>query len=126
MIDIVGKRLWAFIFVAILVVVSIVSLVTFGLRTGLDFSSGSELILKFEQTVKAADIDAEVNNLGYSGTVEVDAHGNMVVRTVQLTPEDKIKLEADLTAKFGTMTELGLKAATLSSVNRPLKQPSGL
>lgn len=109
MIDIVGKRMWFFAFAAVLLVVCAVSLGAFGLKTGIDFASGSLLTVKFDQTVKPTDVQRELPGFGYTGTVELDAQGNIVVRTVELTPEQKATLKADLTAKFGNLTELGFE-----------------
>jgi len=111
MIDIISRRLWFFSFAALLIVVSIISLAVFGLKTGIDFSSGSVLTLKFEQNVSATDIKNALPDLGYSsGTVEVDAHGNMLVRTVEIDASAKQTLEDALTAKFGPNTELGFES----------------
>lgn len=105
MINIVGNRLWFFIVTGILLVICIASLVVFGLKTGIDFASGSLLTVKFEQTVSATDVANALPGFGYHGTVEVD-QGNIVIRTVELTTEQKNALESDLTAKFGNLTEL--------------------
>jgi preprotein translocase subunit SecF len=110
MIDIVGRRLWFLLFAGLLLVVCLVSLAVFGLKTGIDFSSGSVLTLKFEQDVKAADVKNALPELGYSGNVEVDAHGNILIRTVEITADGKQKLEDSLTAKFGKVTELGFES----------------
>ena len=78
MINIVGNRLWFFIITGILFVVAIASLSIFGLKTGIDFASGSLLTVKFEQTVKPADVEKELPGFGFNGTVELDAQGNMI------------------------------------------------
>ena len=109
MINIVGKRMWFFAVSAILLVVCVVSLAVFGLKTGIDFASGSLLTVKFDQAVKPADVQSELPGFGYTGTVELDAQGNIVIRTVELTPEQKAALKSALTAKFGNLTELGFE-----------------
>jgi preprotein translocase subunit SecF len=106
MINIVENRLWFFIISALLVVVGIISLSVFGLKTGIDFSSGSLLTVKFDQAVSAETVTSELPGLGYTGSVETDAHGNIVIRTVELTTPQKAKLEQDLITKFGNLTEL--------------------
>lgn len=109
MINIVGKRMWFFAVAAVLLVVGAVSLGVFGLKTGIDFASGSLLTLKFDQVVKPADVQQELPGFGFNGTVEVDAQGNIVIRTVELTAEQKTTLKNDLVAKFGNLTELGFE-----------------
>ncbi|HEX9896529.1 MAG TPA: protein translocase subunit SecF [Dehalococcoidales bacterium] len=109
MINIVSNRLWFFIISSILLVVGIVSLSIFGLKTGIDFASGSLLTVKFEQTVIPVDVEKELPGFGFVGTVETDAQGNIVIRTVELTAQEKTTLKDDLTAKFGALTELGFE-----------------
>jgi preprotein translocase subunit SecF len=110
MIDFVGKRLWFFLFTGILLVVCVVSLLLFGLKTGIDFASGSILTVKFEQTVKATDVQKSLPDIGFSGTVELDAHGNILIRTTEITSAEKATLKDGLTTKFGTLTELGFES----------------
>jgi len=109
MINIVNNRPWFFLIAAILLVISVISLGVFGLKTGIDFASGSLLTLKFEQLVNPADIEKELSGFGFKGTVETDAQGNIVIRTVELTAQEKATLKDDLAAKFGALTELGFE-----------------
>jgi preprotein translocase subunit SecF len=106
MINIVGNRLWFFIVSGLLIVVGIISLAAFGLKTGIDFSAGSLLTVKFDQPVTAADVEKELPGFGFNGTVETDAQGDIIIRTVELSTQQKSTLEQDLTAKFGNFTEL--------------------
>jgi preprotein translocase subunit SecF len=110
MAGIVGKRLWFFLLAALIIIVCVVSLGVFGLKSGLDFSSGSVLTLSFEKTVAAKDVADVVKNLGYSGHVETDQQGNIVIRTTELTLEQKNKLKEDLTTQFGTLKEKGFES----------------
>jgi preprotein translocase subunit SecF len=109
MINIVGNRLWFFLVAGLLLVVCVVCLIVFGLKTGIDFASGSLLTVKFEQQVKPADVEKALSGIGFSGTVEVDAYGNIIVRTVQLTPQEKAKLKDGLTTRFGALAEKGFE-----------------
>ncbi|MBN1644101.1 MAG: protein translocase subunit SecF [Dehalococcoidales bacterium] len=110
MAGIVGKRLWFFLLSALILVVCVVSLAVFGLKTGLDFSSGAVLTLAFDTAVTPQQVDSELQNLGYIGHVELDQHGNIVVRTTNLTINEKRELEDDLTSAFGTLTERGFES----------------
>jgi preprotein translocase subunit SecF len=110
MINIVGNRLWFFLIAGILLVVGIISLSVFGLKTGIDFASGSLLTVKFDQTVNPADVEKELPGFGFNGSVENDAQGNIVIRTVELTTQEKATLKEDLITKFGTLTELGFES----------------
>jgi preprotein translocase subunit SecF len=110
MAGIVGKRLWFFLLSAVILVVCIISLGVFGLKTGLDFSSGSTLTVTFENTVAVKDIETALADLGYTGHVEIDQKGNIVIRTIELTLEQKNKLKEDLIVKFGALTEKGFES----------------
>jgi preprotein translocase subunit SecF len=110
MAGIVGKRLWFFLLSALIIIVCVVSLAVFGLKTGLDFSSGSVLTVTFEKAVAPEVVDQVLSELGYTGHIETDQQGNIVIRTTELTLEQKSKLKDDLTAKFGTLTERGFES----------------
>jgi len=107
MINIVGNRLWFFIVAGVLLVVGIVSLAVFGLKTGNDFAGGAQLTVKFEQVVDPDDVEEALPDFGFAGTVEPDVEDAIIIQTVKLTPQEKATLKDDLTARFGTLTELG-------------------
>jgi preprotein translocase subunit SecF len=94
----------------VLLVVSLVSLVLFRLNPGIDFAAGSSLTIKFEKTVTLADVKQALSSVGYSSTVEFDAHGNVVIRTVDLTDAEKTTIESELTTQFGTLSELSFES----------------
>ncbi|MDP2918834.1 MAG: protein translocase subunit SecF [Dehalococcoidia bacterium] len=107
MIDIVSRRLWFFLLSALLIIICAVSLGVFGLKTGIDFASGSELTVQFNQPVslKSTDIEKELAKLGYTANVEVDSEANYHIRTIQLNPQEKAKVKETLVTKFGELTE---------------------
>jgi preprotein translocase subunit SecF len=106
MINIVGKRYWFFLISGIAMLLSIVFLVVFGLKPGLEFSSGSLLTVNFEQPVDAGALKTKLADLGYGNSVvQTTVGGDFLIRTVPLTDEAKNQLETDLTASFGTLTE---------------------
>lgn len=106
MIDIIGKRYWFFLISGIAILLSIIFLVVFGLKPGLEFSSGSMLTVSFEQEVDPGALKGELANLGYGNSiVQTTGGGDFLIRTVALTDEAKEQLEAGLTDKFGTFTE---------------------
>ncbi len=105
MFDIVGKRLWFLLISGILILISVVALGTLGLRPGVDFASGSLTTLSFEQEVSPGELEEELTSLGYTGDVERNPQGDLLIRTVQLTAGKKAELKENLTARFGTNTE---------------------
>ena len=108
MYNIIGRRFQFFALSALLVLVAVVSLGVFGLKPGIEFSAGSLLTLRFEQSVTVADLRAELSNLGYpSAIVQSTNTGDFQIRTSPLTEASKGDLEDGLTARFGTLSESG-------------------
>jgi len=106
MIDIISKRYWFFLISGIAILFSIIFLGVFGLKPGLEFSSGSSMTIGFSQKVDHAALREELANLGYGNSiVQTTGEGDFLIRTVALTDEAKKQLEAGLTDKFGTLTE---------------------
>jgi preprotein translocase subunit SecF len=102
--DIIGKRLWYFIIAAILVVVCIVSLATTGLKTGVEFSSGSILTIGFNNAVNQDDLRTEIGNLGYTGAlIQRTGTGDYIIRTSELNENTKNQLVSGLTTRFGNL-----------------------
>ena len=106
MTDIVGKRFWFFVAAGAVILFCIISLGRFGLKPGIELSSGSLLTVNFEQTVNEADLKQELANLGYSGAiVQQTGEGSFLIRTSELTSQAKTELESGLTSRFGSVTE---------------------
>jgi preprotein translocase subunit SecF len=105
MFDIVGKRPWFYVISGLLILISIVALVIFGLEPGIDFASGSITTLAFEQEVSMDELEQELTTLGYTAELEQNPHGDFLIRTIRLTSSEKAQLKASLTAAFGTLTE---------------------
>ena len=73
MLDIVGKRSWFFVIAAVVILIGVISMVTIGLKPGIEFSSGSMMTLRFEQQqVIERELRSELAGLGY---------GNAIVQT---------------------------------------------
>jgi preprotein translocase subunit SecF len=110
MIDIVGKRPWLFLVSGIAILLSIIFLAVFGLKPGLEFSSGSSMTLSFTQTVDPGAFKKELANLGYGNSiVQTTGGGDFLIRTVALTDDTRKQLEDNLSAKFGPVTEKSLQ-----------------
>ncbi len=106
MTNIVGKRFWFFLAAGVVILFCIISLGRFGLKPGIELSSGSLLTVNFEQTVNEADLKQELANLGYSGAiVQETGEGSFLIRTSELTSQAKTELEASLANRFGLVTE---------------------
>jgi preprotein translocase subunit SecF len=106
MIDIMGKRNWFFLISGLLVLISIISLATVGLKPGIEFSSGSMLTVRFAAPVDYSDFKQEVASLGYgSAIIQHTGAGDYLIRTKELSTEEKDQLKAGLAAKFGELSE---------------------
>jgi preprotein translocase subunit SecF len=105
--DIIGKRFRFFLISGVVILIGIISLASFGLKSGIEFSSGSLLTLDFEQEVTVAEVKQELGNLGYDNTiVQITGEGDTIIRTPELTTADKAQLEEDLAASLGAVEEL--------------------
>lgn len=110
MFDIVGKRFWFLSISGIVILIGIIFLGVFGLKPGIDFSSGSIMTLSFEQSVDKDELAQELANLGYgSASIEHSPAGDFLIRTVELTMDEKAQLKEGLAEKFGALTEKGFE-----------------
>ena len=106
MFDIVGKRFWFFLISGMVILVAIISLVTFGLKFGIEFSSGAIVTVSFEQEVDQDDLKQELAGLGHANAlIQHTSGGDFLIRTHELTSEDKTNLEDALADKFGHLSE---------------------
>ncbi len=106
MIDIVGKRFRFFLISGIIILIGIIALANFGLKPGIEFSSGSMMTVHFEKEIDENDLKQELIGLGYpNAIIQQTGEGNFLIRTGELTSEDKAELTNTLTAKFGPASE---------------------
>jgi len=102
MFDIIGKRFWFFLGSGIVILIGIVSLATFGLRAGIELSSGSMMTVGFEQEVVQGELKQELASLGYANVIiQHTGEGDFLLRLPGLKGEARAELEAGLAAKFG-------------------------
>ncbi len=107
MFDIIGKRFRFFLISGIVLLIGIISLASFGLKAGIEFSSGSLLTLNFEQEVTVAEVKLELDNLGHDNAiVQITGEGDIIIRTSELTAAEKGQLEEGLEASLGPAEEL--------------------
>lgn len=104
MFDIVGKRFGFFLISGVLILISVVSLAIFGLKAGVEFTSGSLMTIDFEQQVDQGELKNELANLGYANAlIQTSGEGNLLIRLPELDDEAKTELIEGLTAKFGNI-----------------------
>ncbi|MBN1176910.1 MAG: protein translocase subunit SecF [Dehalococcoidales bacterium] len=113
MVDIIGKRFWFFAISGIVILVGIISLLSVGLPSGIEFSAGSMLTVKFEKSIEYDRFKEELINLGYTDAIIQSAgEGQFLIRTHELSDTEKLELESSLSDRFGQVSE-----ASFSSVS---------
>jgi preprotein translocase subunit SecF len=109
MFDIIGKRFWFFSISGAIILIGIISLATFGLPRGIEFSSGSMLTMSFERSITHDAFQQTVNDMGYTdaiiqSTIKED-ESLFLIRTHTLTDEEKEQIESTLSTQFGQLSE---------------------
>jgi len=103
MIDIVSKRNWFFLISIILLVPGIISMLVFGFRLGIDFSSGTVMTLRFSTTVDQSGLRQQMTDLGYGeATIQKTSEGDYLVRIREINTEQKEALIAGLKKALNT------------------------
>ncbi len=106
MFDIIGRRFRFFLISGIVIFIGIISLLTVGLKPGIEFSSGSLLTVDFEQEVSQGELKQELANFGYANVIiQRTGAGDFILRTHELSGDEKAQLEEALEARFGNLTE---------------------
>jgi len=106
MFDIIGRRFQFFLISGIVIIIGIISLLTIGLKPGIEFSSGSLLTVDFEQEVAQSQLKEAMVDLGYSNVlIQRTGAGDFIIRTHELSGDEKAQLESALEARFGRLTE---------------------
>jgi len=104
MFDIVGKRFRFFLISGVVILIGIISLATFGLNAGIEFSSGSMMTVSLAPEVKQAELKQELANLGFTNAIIQElgtGEGDFLIRTRELIGKEKTQIEDALTARFG-------------------------
>jgi preprotein translocase subunit SecF len=116
MIDFVGKKHWFFLISAILIISGIIFLAVFGLKWGVDFSTGTAITLRFEKQVELSQLRQELADLGYSGTKpqpNKDVVGEFFIRLPAISFDQYTQLKAGLEAGLATnITDSSLYTVT--------------
>jgi preprotein translocase subunit SecF len=105
--DITGRRFWFFLISGIVIFIGIISLATVGLKTGIEFSSGSMLTVSFDETeVDTDQLKQAIADLGFTNVIiQRTGEGEFLIRTYELSGEEKARMEDALAARFGALTE---------------------
>jgi preprotein translocase subunit SecF len=93
MINIVGNRKWFFLISICLLVPGVISMLAFGFKLGIDFSSGTVMTLRFSQAVDQSALRQQMSQLGYGdATIQKTSDGDFLIRTGDINSDEKIAL----------------------------------
>ncbi|MBM4401180.1 MAG: protein translocase subunit SecF, partial [Crenarchaeota archaeon] len=89
MIDLVTNRRWFFMISAIIIVPGLVCLAIFGLKLGVDFSSGTAMTLHLDRQAELSEVRQELNKLGYDEAIIQSAgEGDFFIRLRVISSEE--------------------------------------
>jgi preprotein translocase subunit SecF len=101
-----GKRSWFLIISEAIILIGIIALLVFGLKPGVEFSSGSILTIGFDEEVEQSELETAMSELGYANSIiQRTGSGDFIIRTQELSGEEKTGLEDALSSRFGSATE---------------------
>ncbi len=105
------RKLW-FTISLIVILPGLISLLFFGLKLGIDFTGGSQILLQFDQPVQTETIASTLRNQGYESvqvqTAQVDGGNGVQIRMPEVTEgsPEKEQLYSALRNNVGGFTEL--------------------
>jgi preprotein translocase subunit SecF len=105
------RKLW-FIISLVAITPGLISLLFFGLKLGIDFTGGSQVLLQFDQPVETENVASILRSQGYESvqvqTAEVDGGNGVQIRLPEITEGSPAKEElyTALRAEEGDFTEL--------------------
>ena len=130
MLDVVGKRVWYFVFSALIILPGVVSMIippgwlsgNSGLNAGIDFSSGSMLSVTFDRPVSEDQIQERMDELGHTeALIQRVGRSGFLIRTTLLKqgvgdePSEREIIERDL-EKFLALDRTRVEFASVSPI----------
>jgi preprotein translocase subunit SecF len=113
--DIVGKRNWYFAASLAIIILGIISMASVGFRLGIDFVGGTDLTLKFQRPVRAADVQAALDRYQVQATVQQAGPDTVFVTTIPLNEKEAV-IKQDLANRFGGIDEAASTSTTVGPV----------
>ena len=113
MFNIIGQRFRFFLVSGIVILSGIIALIVFGLKPGIEFTSGSLLTVGFQQPVTTEQVEQAVADSGYDTTIiQRTGQGDFLIRLPELSGTAKATLEANLSASLGDLEVRGFDAVS--------------
>ncbi|MDP6510451.1 MAG: protein translocase subunit SecF [Dehalococcoidia bacterium] len=104
MLDLVSRRLLFFVLSTVVIVPGLISLaIPPGLNLGIEFTSGSTMTVDFEKPVEMAQVRDALEQAGQTDVILQRTGSDFFMRMREISPDQKISLEAQLTERLGPM-----------------------
>jgi preprotein translocase subunit SecF len=113
--DIVGKRNWYFAASLAIIILGIISMASVGFRLGIDFVGGTDLTLKFQHPVRAADVQTAMDRYQVQATVQQAGPDTVFITTVPLN-EKEGAITQELANRFGGIDQAASTSTTVGPV----------
>jgi len=100
--DFLGISKFVVIISTVFIIVGVIFFFTRGFNFGIDFRGGNLMEVKFEKNISISDLRSTMTEIGYGKAIlQSTAPDRYIIRTVQLTDEEKAKILDDLDKKVG-------------------------
>lgn len=103
MFDLIGRSKTWLMLSGCLVIVAIISVASFGLNFGIDFTGGSLLEIEFESSVSEAEIRTKMQDLGYAASVQESGETGMLIRTGTISQAEQDTIVETLRNAHGSV-----------------------
>lgn len=125
MYNIISKTKYAYIFSGTLTILSIISLFTWGLKYGIDFTGGTLMEVKFENSVPSnSEIEDTLKDLGLGSlTLQTTQNQSMLIRYASEDDTLNQKVFESIQSKYSDSQELRVDFAN-STISKELKSKS--
>ena len=111
MFQIIPRRHIFFAISGALVAISVASLLVFGIKLGIDFTSGSILRLQFEERVTSNELTQALEAQGIEGaSVKTAGENTFLIRSATIVSENKASVESSLGDTLGPLEELSFNS----------------
>jgi len=130
-IDFMGKRKIFYILSASIFLLGLLNIIFRGLQFGIDFKGGTEIVVKFEEPIKIAELRDNLKSTGL-GEVEIKTFGDnsgALIRTelqelpANLFPKIQERIEADINSSFPSVAGNFRSEKTTNSLTYTFNNP---
>lgn len=109
-IDFIHHRTWFYLVSVFVIVVGVISLLTQGLKLGIDFKGGTSITLKSEEKINVNDVKQDLKELHYelSSIDRLNDEGIQIKIENSLTKTEVLKTEQYFKDKYQAQTDIGV------------------